>query len=249
MGEELTSLRGKFNIDANNKSYVIALAGNPNTGKSTIFNALTGLRQHTGNWPGKTVLQAQGDFSFQNHNYLLVDLPGIYSLFPHSPDEEVARDFLCFARPDATIAVADATSLERNLSLILQIIEITPQVVLCVNLIDEAKRKNIKIDINSLSRELGIPVIPTVARSGKGLKELQKTVAKIAAGEIMPSPRQVNYDDDIEDAVQRLEARLKHHESSNFINPRWLALRILDNDKSILAGINNYFNIDSEIYA
>ncbi len=248
MGEDLASLRHKFNIDTGKESYVIALAGNPNTGKSTIFNALTGLRQHTGNWPGKTVLQAQGEFIFKSNNYLLVDLPGTYSLFPNSPDEQVARDFLCFAQPDATIAVADATCLERNLNLILQIIEITPKVILCVNLMDEAQRKNIKIDINGLTRELGIPVIPTAARNGKGLKELKSTLAGMVEGKINPSPRQVNYDDDIEKAVKDIEAGFKQNLASNLINSRWLALRILDKDRSLLEGINNYFNLDSGVY-
>lgn len=247
MYEDVSSLRKRFNVDKSD-GYVIALAGNPNTGKSTIFNALTGLRQHTGNWPGKTVLQAKGEFSYKNNDFVLVDLPGIYSLFPNSPDEQVARDFLCFAKPDVTIAVADATCLERNLNLILQIIEITPQVILCVNLMDEAKRKNIQVNTDDLAIELGIPVIPTAARSGKGLKELKNTLADMVAGKIKASPRQINYDDDIEQKINEIQSKLQGN-LINLINPRWLALRILYGDKSLLEGINNYFKIDSGVYA
>lgn len=247
MCEDVFSLRQKFNLEKRD-AYTIALAGNPNTGKSTLFNALTGLRQHTGNWPGKTVLQAQGEFSYKNHDFVLVDLPGTYSLFPNSPDEQVARDFLCFARPDVTIAVADATSLERNLNLILQIIEITPQVILCVNLMDEAKRKNIQVNTDSLALELGIPVIPTAARNGMGLKELKNTLVDMIAGKIKASPRQINYDDEIEEKVNEIQSRLTGN-ILNLINPRWLALRILDGDKNLLEGINNYFGIDGGVYA
>src|SRR5690554_2107608 len=131
---------------------LVALAGNPNTGKSTIFNGLTGLRQHTGNWPGKTITQSQGLFKHKKQEFILVDLPGTYSLLSNSTEEMIARDFICFAKPDVTIVVVDATNLERNLNLLLQIIEITDNVILCLNLIDEAKRKNIEINIKSLEK-------------------------------------------------------------------------------------------------
>src|SRR5574339_1150042 len=125
---------------------VVALAGNPNTGKSTLFNSLTGLKQHTGNWPGKTVTRAEGGFEFNKVKYKLVDLPGTYSLLSASHDEQVARDFLLFGRPDATIVVVDATALERNLNLVIQVLEITPRVVVAINLMDEARRKGIDVD-------------------------------------------------------------------------------------------------------
>ena len=130
---------------------VIALAGNPNVGKSTVFNELTGMRQHTGNWPGKTVTNAQGNCTYRGESYIMVDIPGTYSLMAHSAEEEVARDFICFGNPDATVVVCDATCLERNLNLVLQTIEITGKVVVCVNLMDEAKRKKISLDLQAVS--------------------------------------------------------------------------------------------------
>ena len=168
---------------------VVALAGNPNTGKSTLFNALTGLKQHTGNWPGKTVTRAEGGFQFNNVRYKLVDLPGTYSLLSASHDEEIARDFLLFGTPDCTIVVADATALERNLNLVLQVLEITDKVVLAVNLMDEARRKGIEVDVRSLSRDLGVPAVPVVARTGEGLHALLTSVDGVVSGEITTKPR------------------------------------------------------------
>ncbi len=138
----------------NETDKVIALAGNPNVGKSTIFNGLTGLNQHTGNWPGKTVINAQGYYSTEKNSYVMVDIPGTYSLMAHSEEEEVARNFICFGDSDAVIVVCDATCLERNLNLVLQTIESTPNVVVCVNLMDEAKLKNIEINLPLLSERL-----------------------------------------------------------------------------------------------
>ena len=152
--------------------YLIALAGNPNTGKSTVFNALTGLRQHTGNWPGKTVTRAEGMFSRGDRKWKVVDLPGTYSLQAGSTDEEVARDFVLYGRPDVTVIVADATRLERNLNLVIQILEITDRVVVCLNLMDEARRHGIGLDVDALSQRLGVPVVPTAARSGVGMDDL-----------------------------------------------------------------------------
>lgn len=122
---------------------IIALAGNPNVGKSTIFNALTGMHQHTGNWPGKTVSNACGRCEYHDQGYLFVDLPGTYSIMAHSPEEVVARDFICFGKSDAAVVVCDATCLERNLNLVLQVLEITPKTILCLNLMDEAKEEDL----------------------------------------------------------------------------------------------------------
>ena len=160
MGLTRTST-GKHSIDTNTPALksdpgdiVIALAGNPNVGKSTVFNALTGMNQHTGNWTGKTVATACGSFRKNGKNHILVDLPGTYSLFTHSVEEEVARDFILSENADACIVVCDATCLERNLNLVLQIIEITPRTVVCINLMDEAKRKKISVDIPPVARAL-----------------------------------------------------------------------------------------------
>jgi ferrous iron transport protein B len=178
MGLTYKTVKQSFNenLSINPDSKVIALAGNPNVGKSTVFNALTGLKQHTGNWPGKTVANAKGTYTHNDKKFVLVDIPGTYSLFANSAEEEIARDFICFEKPDATVIVADATCLERNLNLILQTIEITNNVIVCVNLIDEAKKKKIRIDFDELSLQLGIPVIPIVARSKIGLDTLTEAI-------------------------------------------------------------------------
>lgn len=212
---------------------IIALAGNPNTGKSTVFNALTGLNQHTGNWPGKTVLRAQGNFKYKEIEYKIVDLPGTYSLLVNSTEEEVARDFIYFGNPDVTVIVADATCLERNLNLAYQIMEITPKAVLCVNLMDEAKRKNIFVNIEKLQDKLGIPVIPTIAREGKGIKELQQAISRVVQGEICSQPKLVRYDEQIEEAISYLRSKLISVFGEQY-NSRWLALKLLDGDKQII---------------
>lgn len=157
-------------------SRIIALAGNPNVGKSTIFNGLTGMKQHTGNWTGKTVANARGQCSYKDRLYTLVDIPGIYSLTAHSAEEEIAREFLCHGNPDAVVVICDATCLERNLQLALQIMEISPKVIVCVNLMDEAEKKGIHIDLPLLSERLGVPVVSTVARSRKSLSALLEAI-------------------------------------------------------------------------
>ena len=169
------SLLDTFYIQSNENEHVVALAGNPNTGKSTVFNSLTGLHQHTGNWPGKTVVNARGEFETNENKYILVDLPGTYSLFASSVEETVARDFICFGNSKAVIVVADATCLERNLNLVFQIMELTSHVILCINLMDEAKKKNITIDREGIEKELGIPVVCTAARNGIGIDKLKGT--------------------------------------------------------------------------
>jgi ferrous iron transport protein B len=175
---KLESLRDIYEIEKNDKQFVVALAGNPNTGKSTVFNYLTGLNQHTGNWPGKTVVSARGQFKYKNNEYILIDLPGSYSLFTASKDEEVTRDFLCYGNYDAVVVVADATCIERNLNLVFQVSELTNKIILCINLIDEAKKKNIKIDKEGLEKELKIPIVLTSARNGQGMKELKDLIER-----------------------------------------------------------------------
>ncbi|WP_177504768.1 FeoB small GTPase domain-containing protein [Anaerosinus sp.] len=198
----------EFQIDASPDQFVIALAGNPNVGKSTIFNALTGLRQHTGNWPGKTVDNAQGTFTHESQEFLLVDLPGTYSLSAHSSEEEITRDFISHGNPDVTLIVVDASCLERNLNLALQILEITPNVVLCVNLLDEARRKNITVNLDELSKELAIPVIGTTARTGRGLNQLKEAIFSISKNK-KPDypPAQTETTTDVEDKITQIYAK------------------------------------------
>ena len=217
---------------------VVALAGNPNVGKSTVFNNLTGLKQHTGNWPGKTVINAQGRHSHQGQEFIIVDLPGTYSLMANSEEEEVARDFMCFGNPDVTVVVTDATCLERNLNLVLQTLEITKDVVVCVNLIDEARRKEISIDIKELSNQLGVPVIGTNARSNQGLKELMDMVCSVATGKINNSPIRLKYNKETEETISQLEPMLKNQVGEK-INPRWLALKLIEGNEKLINTIND----------
>jgi ferrous iron transport protein B len=211
---------------------VVALAGNPNTGKSTLFNALTGLRQHTGNWPGKTVTRAEGGFQFNNVRYKLVDLPGTYSLLSASQDEEVARDFLLFGAPDCTIVVADATALERNLNLVLQVVEITDKVVLAVNLMDEARRKGVEVDVRTLARDLGVPAVPVVARTGEGIHALLAAVEGIISGEIETQPRRAQGTPEFNAAIAEL-VPLIEAAAPGVPNARWIAIRLLDGDDHV----------------
>jgi ferrous iron transport protein B len=211
--------------------FVVALAGNPNTGKSTVFNSLTGLHQHTGNWPGKTVTRAEGVFAHQGSSYRLVDLPGTYSLLSTSFDEEVARDFILFGKPDVTVIVVDATRLERNLNLVLQILEITSRVVVCVNLMDESRRHGLTINDRQLSRELGVPVVPASARSGEGIATLVRTVHEVATGQLTSQPyRMAESTDGYDGAVNSLVGQIE----ACFVdvpNARWVALRLLEGDE------------------
>ena len=219
--------------------FVVALAGNPNTGKSTVFNNLTGLKQHTGNWPGKTVTRAEGGFEFNGSKYKLVDLPGTYSLLSTSTDEEVARDFILFGQPDVTVVVVDATRLERNLNLVLQILEITDRVILCLNLMDEAERHQIKIDERMLSKDLGIPVIPAVARYNKGMNELLNSIYEVATGKFVCKPYRIkSKSKELNYAVEKLSKMLLE-EFPNLPNVKWVALRLLEGDQSIIDSIRN----------
>ena len=229
----------KLGIDTKNIDFVVALAGNPNTGKSTVFNALTGLTQHAGNWPGKTVTRAEGGYAYNKKRYKLIDLPGTYSLLSTSHDEEVARNFILFGRPDVTVVIVDASRLERNLNLVLQILEITDQVVLCLNLMDEAKRHGIKTSERALARELGIPVVPASARSKEGIPELINVIHQVATREIVCKPhRMKNTSRRIDLAVDELNKTIRA-KYPDLRNSRWIAIRLLEGDKRIITALQN----------
>lgn len=217
---------------------VVALAGNPNTGKSTLFNLLTGLKQHTGNWPGKTVTRAEGGYQFNGVRYKLVDLPGTYSLLSASQDEEVARDFILFGQPDCVIVVTDATALERNLNLVLQVMEITDKVVIAVNMMDEARRKGLEVDTRTLARELGVPCVPISARRGEGIHALLSTVADVIEGRIQTQPRRIQGTPEFQQAVNELVPLIEQL-APGVPNARWLAIRLLDGDARVQEALLN----------
>lgn len=240
---KINSLKDMFNIEKKESETMIALAGNPNTGKSTVFNYLTGLKQHTGNWPGKTVATARGSFKYNDNDFILVDLPGTYSLFALSQEEIVARDFICFGNPDAVVVVCDATCLERNLNLLFQVMELTDKVVLCINLVDEARKKGMIVDKDFLEDELGIPIVLTAARNGEGMNELLSNINAISSNEFTKKSKNIYYSEKIEELVNTIEPEIK--EIIPDINSRWLSLRLIDQDESIFESMNNYLTSET----
>lgn len=247
-------------------TYTVALAGNPNVGKSTIFNSLTGMHQHTGNWTGKTVANATGKSIINDKEFTFVDIPGTYSIMSNSEEEEIARDYICFGNPDATVIVVDSTCLERNLNLVYQIMEITDNIIVCVNLLDEAKKKKIKIDLKKLEDLLGVPVVGTVARDKQTLENLKKTIYKVCEGEIKPYTKTVRYEQEIEEnlekIVEKLDTDLLVNEYSEIRNIatdieveenkkskklyRWIAIKLIDGEEKILKSIQENLEIDLE---
>lgn len=230
----------KNNAKPNQEDYVIALVGNPNVGKSTIFNALTGLNQHTGNWTGKTVESAFGTYVHNEKKYMVVDLPGTYSLFPSSKEEEVTRDFICFEKHDLTVIVVDATMIERNLNLVDQIIETEDNVIVCVNLMDEAKKRNIKINIKELENILKVPVVGTSATNKKSLDKLIETIEKKCYNQNHEHIR-INYDNKVEDVINKLTKTLNRYD--NNIKNRFFAIKLIENNENFNNKIYEYLNL------
>lgn len=216
------------------RTYTVALAGNPNTGKSTLFNALTGLKQHTGNWSGKTVSLASGHYEYKDARFQFIDLPGTYSLFSNSADEEVARDYIIFEKPDVTLLVLDATALERSLNLALQVLEMTDRVIVCLNLMDEAKKKGIQVNARKLAGQLGVPVIPISARNNEGLDVLSEQLLLMSSGQTPTKPYRMRYNEQLEAQISGLESQLRDIVGDEY-PARWLAIRFLDGDRKLIA--------------
>ena len=245
-------------------TYTVALAGNPNVGKSTIFNSLTGMHQHTGNWTGKTVANATGKSIIKDKEFTFVDIPGTYSIMSNSEEEEIARDYICFGNPDVTVIVVDSTCLERNLNLVFQIMEITDNIIVCVNLLDEAKKKKIKINLKKLEQLLGVPVVGTTAREKHTLEKLKDIIYKVCTGEIIPSPNEVEYSSKIEENINLLEEKLsevyeqdtetEYRSDTTVIENekiskklyKWISLKLIDGEEKILNSIKNHLNLNFE---
>jgi ferrous iron transport protein B len=228
----------RLGVNVGSHDAVVALAGNPNTGKSTVFNALTGLRQHTGNWPGKTIARAEGGFVYRDRRYKIVDLPGTYSLLSATPDEE-ARNFILFGKPAVTVVVVDATRLERNLNLVLQILQISDRVVVCVNLMDEARAHGIDIDLRGLGRELGVPVVGAAARQGEGIPELLEALADVAEGKTVCQPHRPKYRiPGLEEAISALTDRIEAA-FPGVPHQEWIAMRLLEGDQALIDAVNS----------
>ncbi|WP_456289544.1 50S ribosome-binding GTPase [Paenibacillus sp. AK002] len=220
------------------RTYTVALAGNPNTGKSTLFNALTGLKQHTGNWSGKTVSLASGHYEYKDARFQFIDLPGTYSLFSNSADEEVARDYIIFEKPDVTLLVLDATALERSLNLALQVLEMTDRVIVCLNLMDEAKKKGIQVNARKLADQLGVPVIPISARNNEGLDVLSEQLLLMSTGQTPTKPYRMRYNEQLEAQISGLESQLRDIVGDEY-PARWLAIRFLDGDRKLIATLRD----------
>lgn len=239
-----SKLLKKDSVSSAKYDFRIALGGNPNVGKSTIFNSLTGMNQHTGNWAGKTIETSSGVYSYLNKNFLLVDLPGTYSIISNSEEEEIARNYICFENPDVTVIVLDATCLERQLNIVYQTMEISTNLVVCVNLLDEAKKKGIVIDLDLLSKKLGVPVVGVIGRKKKTLIKLIDTIYKVCMNKIKPSPNIIKYPSIIEDSISEISNVLKNQYDLPKNLYRWISLKILDDDKNVLDSIEKNFLIN-----
>ena len=216
------------------RDITIALTGNPNSGKTTVFNNLTGARQHVGNWPGVTVERKEGSLDYQGYHMKVVDLPGVYSLTAYSPDEVVARNFIIEEKPDAVVGIVDASNLERNLYLAVQIIEIKVPLILTLNMMDIAESRGYRIDVDNLADLLGLPVVPMVAAKNQGTGELLETVIGVVDSNIQVRGISMQYGHDVEAEIAKLERLLSGNSLAEQYSPRWLAVKLLEEDEEII---------------
>lgn len=220
------------------KELTIALAGNPNSGKTTVFNNLTGSRQHVGNWPGVTVEKKEGSCDYQGYHIRVVDLPGVYSLTAYSPDEVISRDFIVEGKPDAVVDIVDASNLERNLYLTVQILEMEAPLVIALNMMDMAESREYQIDVDSLAQQIGAPVVPMVANRNRGTDELLKAIVNVFEGRGSGKKIKLYYGSEMEEHVNELEELISRDEElSHRFPPRWLAIKLLEEDEEVLQRI------------
>ncbi|MBN1191065.1 MAG: 50S ribosome-binding GTPase [Dehalococcoidales bacterium] len=216
------------------KQIVVALAGNPNSGKTTVFNSLTGARQHVGNWPGVTVEKKEGTCSYNGHDITIVDLPGVYSLTAYSPDEVVARNFIVNEKPDVVVDIVDASNLERNLYLSVQIMELEVPFILALNMMDEVEAKRYKVDVNAISQEMGVPVIPMVANRNRGTDDLLAEIVRVAEKKVSTGSIRIEYGREVEKEILRLAEALSVNGLSYRYSPRWLAIKLIEGDSEVI---------------
>ncbi len=216
------------------REIVIALAGNPNSGKTTVFNNLTGAKQHVGNWPGVTVEKKEGNCSFRGYSIKVVDLPGVYSLTAYSPDEVVARNFVIDEKPDVVVDIVDASNLERNLYLAVQIMEMGAPLIIALNMMDEAESRRYKIDIRAISEEMGVSVIPMVANRNKGTDELMEEIVSVAERKTEASGVRIEYGREVENEISRLEEAILQSPLASRYSPKWLAVKLIEGDEEII---------------
>jgi len=213
---------------------IIALAGNPNSGKTTVFNNLTGARQHVGNWPGVTVEKKEGSCSSGRYNIRVVDLPGVYSLTAYSPDEVVARNFIIDERPDVVVDIVDASNMERNLYLAVQIMEMEVPLIIALNMMDEVESMKYKIDVKTISREMGVPVVPMVANRNQGTDVLLAEIVSVTEKKTAASGVKIEYGREVEREITRIEKSISELPLSKKYSPKWLAIKLIEGDEEII---------------